>query len=155
MPTQCSINAHNPLQQVVFSSTGAAISCTTFPFDNTIPQQTDGTQILTCTITPRLATNYLEIEFSTLVANGNTVIAALFQDAGADAIAATCVDTHYGQSNLLQLKHFMVAGTTSATTFKIRIGAQITSCDVNSDNTPTRLYGGVANTTLSIKEFAV
>jgi len=49
------------------------------------------------------------------------------------------------------LEHWMTAGTTSETTFKIRAGGTSGNIEFNGNGT-TRIYGGVANTSLTITE---
>ena len=49
------------------------------------------------------------------------------------------------------INYSMAAGTTSSTTFKIRMGAVL--CYVNGDLLGNRLYGGVALARLTITEF--
>ena len=139
------------------------MTCTTvIPVDDTIPQQTEGDQILTATITPKHATDILVIEFSSVEgtsANCNTTF-ALFQDATANALAATYSGTSSAilaspNTNII-LRHVMVAGTTSATTFKVRAGPEVggaTTYVNGSLDTGTRECGGVAATTLTITEF--
>jgi len=77
--------------QVATSATGAlATGTTTIPFDDTIPQITEGTEFMTLAITPSSATNTLIIQVTLVtalsVADFSTV--ALFQDSTANALAA-------------------------------------------------------------------
>ena len=56
---------------------------TTIPFDDTIPQNTEGTEIITVAITPTNVSNRLKIYLVAPMVNGNaggtTVVAALFR----------------------------------------------------------------------------
>jgi len=151
------------VEQLIYSQTGALVSCTTvIPVDDTIPQQTEGDEILTVTITPKHATDILVIEFSSVhgtLGNCNATF-ALLQDAGANALAATYSGSSSAilsspNTNII-LRHIMVAGTTSATTFKVRAGPEvggITTYVNGSVDTSARECGGVAATTLTITEF--
>lgn len=151
------------VEQIVYTQTGALVTCTTvIPVDDTIPQITEGDEVLTATITPKHATNILVIEFSSVqgtIGNCNSTV-ALFQDAAVDSLAAT----YSGSSSVILsnpnaniiLRHVMVAGTTAATTFKVRAGPEVggASTYVNgSMDTGARECGGVAATTLTITEF--
>jgi hypothetical protein len=151
--------------QVVYASSGALITVTgTIPDDDTIPQKTEGTEVITCAITPTNASNILEITFTT---SGfchadyiNTI--ALFQDATANAVAAISFGSSSsyggvpGQSNNGILLYQMVAGTTSSTTFKIRMGnGNAGEIYINGTDGAARLYGGVASTVLKITEIKV
>lgn len=147
--------------QRVSSQTGAvATGTTTIPLDDTIPQQaTEGTQLLSLAITPTDATNMLCIEVSMFIACNAAFwcTTALFQDATANAIAAV---THHeaqvnGAKNVI-LRHTMVAGTTSATTFKVKSGPHVAgggnTITLNGNN-GTRFFGGVAASSITITEY--
>ncbi len=71
---------------VTYTSTGVVI-----PYDDTIPQITEGLEIMTVTITPTNATNRLRLEFngSFGISSAGSVSVALFQDATAGALAAS------------------------------------------------------------------
>ena len=80
---------------------------------------------------------------------------ALFQDSTANALAAVGMYRAGGdQMGTASLIYQLQAGTTSATTFKIRAGAhggqnvQINGKGVGS----TRVYGGVAYSALAVME---
>lgn len=144
------------VQQIVTTSSGAvATGTTTIPFDDTIPQNTEGDEYLTRSITPKSATSTLIIEVelcvSTSIAAG--VILALFQDSTANALAtkyAFC-DTAFGRDTVT-LRHVMTSGTTSATTFKVRAGMDSAgTLTVNGSNT-ARLFGGTLTSTITITE---
>lgn len=115
----------NVVQVVSASDTTLATCSTAIPLDSSTPQNTEGNEVLTLAITPKNTANILTIEFfAPLVSVSNasgTAIAALFQDATADALAAGRMPT--GSRGQLLLSHRMAAGTTSSTTFKVRVGA--------------------------------
>jgi len=154
------ISATNPVIQRVYTSTSALIVIdTAMPIDDTIPQITEGEEVLTLAITPTNASNILEIEFTVNCmgqnANANA-LAALFQDATAGALAASrliAVTNEAGGASAI-LKHTMVAGTVAATTFRIRMGYSANTVNVNG-NSGAREFGGVSSTTLTIVEYKV
>jgi hypothetical protein len=147
----------NRFVQIQHAQTGDLISGNTvLPCDDTTPQKTEGFEIITCAITPKKATNILLI-----IANTGYVSApaspyhagiALFQDTTADALAA---NAQYS-TGALTLLHKMAAGTTSETTFKVRVGAGAAgTIYVNVfGNTTGRAFGGVNATTLTILEMS-
>lgn len=106
-----------------------------FPFDDTIPQITEGKEVHTVTITPKHASNKLvvraHIDYVTHVrASADHTIAALFRDSTADAIASQIVNesTVNGiRFPLGLIEAEVTAGSTSATTFKLRIGPNDTN----------------------------
>jgi len=145
--------------QVVNTQTGAvATGTTTIPFDDTIPQNTEGTEFLTLAITPTNASNILVIN---IVANfsysiANTITLALFQDTTANALAASAEygSTATGMINS-GLTHKMTAGTTSATTFKFRMGGETAGTLTLNGFSGARKLGGVFATSMTIAEYAV
>ena len=149
------------VKQIVYTASGAVASGTTqIPNDDTIPQNTEGTAwtALDTTITPTSASSLLVIELTVSTASNNTsganVIAALFQDSTANALAASITrSTAVNAETTFNLRYVMVAGATSATTFKVRFGPDATggTVTVNGVNTARR-FGGAAVSTLSITE---
>jgi hypothetical protein len=114
--------------QVVWAETATTASGTTaIPIDGTTPQNTEGFQVLTATITPTNASSTLYIEFFGFgtVNAGMGVVSAIFKDSDASAInsAVTIIPTS-DQNNTLQCSASISAGSTSAQTFKVRIGQQ-------------------------------
>jgi hypothetical protein len=148
------------LVQEVSSSTSSRVTCSTALLgDDTIPQNTEGDEVLTVTITPKSATNLLLIEFNTFysVSTAQSVTAGLFQDSTAGAISSSVLGTMgtAGYFTNSTLRHKMTAGTTSSTTFKIRVGCQVAPRIVYINGSPTaRVLGGTASTWLTVKEIA-
>ena len=124
---------------------------TAIPTDNTIPQNTEGTEIMTVSITPTSTSNILLIEAfvsGSLSASANGVV-ALFQDTTANALSAcTAGPAIYV---VMPLTHSMTAGTTSSTTFKIRTGPNTGHFYVNGTGS-ARLFGGVSACRLRVTE---
>tara|TARA_Y100000356_G_scaffold46092_1_gene36372 strand:+ start:183 stop:770 length:588 start_codon:yes stop_codon:yes gene_type:complete len=149
------------LVQMVSSVDGAVATGTTvFPVDDTIPQNTEGVEYMSLAITPTNASNKLVIQFTGSFAVNDTggagVGSALFQDSTAGALAATTHDSNGSHERYQHtIQHVMAAGTTSATTFKIRAG-YVTSATVtfNGSNT-SRQFGGVNASSLIIWEYEV
>jgi hypothetical protein len=144
--------------QVVNVQTGAFSSTTTvIPFDNTIPQNTEGAELFTLSITPKSATSKLLIVANmqmTLSGTGWPAI-AIFQDSTASAIAATAgyVATSTGGISI-PLTYYMTSGTTSSTTFKLRFGPNFGTAYVNSLGA-SQVFGGVCISSMTISEIAV
>ena len=133
-------------------------SSTAMPYDDTIPQNTEGSEWVTVTITPKSASNRLVIEAHIPVISGaasTALTAAIFQDSTANALSASTTRTNdsYGATHL-DVKHEMAAGTTSATTFKLRAGSNDGSTMYVNGNNSARKYGGVAAIRISVTEYA-
>jgi hypothetical protein len=149
--------ATSKMVQYVYARTTAYVKCTTvIPLDDTIPQNTEGNEVITLTITPTDVNNLLIIKFTgsgEVEQPNNVPIIALFQDAGVHALAAalagsTTIIALY--SNYI-LTHTMLAGTVIATTFKVRAGPNIPGF-VAINGGLSRNFGGVASTVLEIWE---
>jgi len=145
---------------VQFASTQngtVATGTTTIPADDTIPQNTEGTEFLNLSITPKATTNKLKIEVTMMLSHSaanSTLVAALFQDSTANALAlgfeqevtATFV-------KCITFSHVMDAGTTSATTFKVRAGSNQTGTTTMNGQSGSRLFGGVSISSIRITEY--
>lgn len=152
------VTVSNPVIQRVSTETGAVSSgSTTIPFDDTIPQKTEGDQVMTLSVTPKSTTNILQIDMSFQWSNSSanlSCIGALFQDTTSNALAA-CMYTQgvAGSLNTSTFTHTMTAGTTSSTTFKLRIGGNGGTLTFNGQSA-VRLLGGVLASTIIITEYA-
>lgn len=143
--------------QVVNTETGAvATGSTNIPFDDTIPQITEGDQFMSLAITPTNTNNHLLIQVITNFTNdtGGQITTALFQDSIANALAATTaiitnVNNMHGPNCL---NYFMTAGTTSSTTFKVRIGASGGGTTTFNGTGGSRKFGGVMSSSITITE---
>ena len=119
------------VRQIKYVETSAttAISAT-IPADNTIPQITEGTQVLSLTVTPKKIGNTLLVEaFINAYEDSNSgdaLIMALFQDSTANAIAA--MSTASGglasgfQGGEIGVKKSVTVSSLSSTTFTVRVG---------------------------------
>ena len=154
--TQNRINRSAVLQYLT-TSTSSLVTCSTAtPADDTIPQNTEGNEVLTLSITPTYSTSRLEIIFVAPFikdANNGSAVVALFQDSTADALSALAQGVTNTLGGILVLRHYMTSGTTSATTFKIRVGPGANSLYINGSSAGARLLGGVSSTRLTIVEY--
>lgn len=113
------------IQRVYSEVTSSSSTAAVIPLDTSRPQSGEGAQLITATVTPTSAASRLRIRANLPTLSKSTtgtVIVALFQDATANALAATALSLVSGNYGPIQLFLEMDAGTTSATTFKIRIG---------------------------------
>lgn len=147
--------------QVANFQTGAVNTGTTVMVnDDTIPQNTEGDEYMTLAFTPKSATNNLKIDIEWFGSHSSTTAGmymALFQDTTVDALAAA-----WGTKNAiatgavgLTMSHFMVAGTASSTTFKVRAGAAVAGTTTFNGGGGLRLFGGVVPSSITITEIKV
>lgn len=136
--------------------TTQASDSSTFPVDGSIPQLSEGGgPYLTAAITPTKSANRLVIECTMVLGSdsANTSVVALFQDSTANALAATVHSWEAsGYVATVTLRHEMAAGTTSSTSFTIRLGSNSGSVYVNRSAGQATLLGGVLACRLSVTE---
>lgn len=138
------------------NTTGAVATGTTVvPADDTIPQSSEGDQYLSQAITPTSAANILEVDFLAQLgaSANNTLVASLFQDATANALVSTSITTGGFSPMAAKGTWSLLAATTSSTTFKVRAGGPLAGTTVlNGATGGTRLYGGVMNSYIRVRE---
>lgn len=153
------------LQQVraTFSTPGSTLA--TIPHDNTIPQQTEGFELMTVNITPKSSTSVLCVEFNGAIIDpfGKGTV-ALFRDAAADAINAIATpqlpgQLYVGGPSPFNFKTYITSGSTSTTTFKIRVGINSSGAfglfyNQGYSGGAYAVYGGLLTCVLSVTEYA-
>ena len=85
----------------------------------------------------------------------NATMTALFQDSTANALAATMQAARQADvANTTAFNHYMTAGTTSATTFKVRAGPYFagTYRFNGMASSAAQLFGGVSSSSITITE---
>ena len=153
--------ATNSVVQIVNVQTGAVATTTVvMPHDDTIPQNDEGGEFMTLAITPKHASNKLKIEVKAIVTpvvGAYKTTTALFQDSTAGALAANYgfADGAAGQIRTAPFTHFMAAGTTSETTFKVRCGLHAAGTLTFNGAAGARKYGGVLASSITITEYSV
>jgi len=146
-------------QAPVNVTTGAVATGTTQTVnDDSIPQNTEGNEWMTLAITPISASNILVIEAQIHVSSSSTLthVMALFQDSTASALASS-VNILQGAdaAGFLKITHYMVAGTTSPTTFKVRSGAAGGGTITFNGSSAARTMGGSMSSYITIMEYAL
>lgn len=135
------------------------IACSNaIPADNSVPQNTEGNEVMTLDYYPVSSTNKLVIEVvahgSADSGNGQQNAAALFKDSDASAIGVG-TSGHPTSSQSMSNIFFaaeMDAGTTNKITFKVRFGSSVTSSTFNGQG-GSRLFGGVLKSSIRVKEY--
>lgn len=123
------------------------------PLDATVPQDTEGTNIIGVTFTPANASNILlftiTINFTVATAGSYNAIAALFKNGVASALAAHILGKYSGTVTFF---HRMVAGVTSQITFTVRVGPESSGTVYINGNSSITYFGGVNNTSITVME---
>ena len=122
-----------------------------------IPQNTEGDEYMTLTITPKSATNKLRIDatWNGFNTSGQLVTVALFRDNIANALAAVTQDVYGGTYHLatINLSHIMDVPDTATHTFKVRAGNISANRIYFNGNVSGRLFGGVMASSIIITEY--
>lgn len=143
------------VQTVFASSTVYGASSATIPLNNTIPQATQGTQILTASITPKASSHKVLIEVTVHIAPAVTqsAVAALFRGAAANALAAGVAGGINDTNGVTSITfHFVDSpASESAQTYNIRVGAGSGNIYINGIAAGQR-YGGALACQITLKE---
>ena len=159
--TRARDRADGGVVQVVNTTTGAvATGTTTMPQDDTIPQNSEGDEYMTLAITPKDATNKLKIDVvwhGSSGASSGIMVAGLFQDSTAGALASGSGGTHDAANDMqhIYFTHYMTAGTASETTFKVRVGFNASGTTTFNGAGGSRRLGGNFASSITITEIAV
>jgi hypothetical protein len=111
---------------------------------------------MSVSITPTSATNklFIQVVTNTSADSIKTNTAALFVDSTANALAAVSNTTRSGGDLLIvSFNHNMTAGSTSAMTFKVRIGTDSGGTLTFNGSGGARRYGGVIASSITITEY--
>ncbi len=138
-------------QVVSASTTSVSTNSTNMPADGTTPQNDEGDQILTCSITPTNSSSKL-VFFITISNWINSTaayakVAALFKDSDASAVWTMADATNDDYAKTATGHWIQTAGSTSSQTYKLRVGSSNGNVIVNNS-----AAGGLHNTLITIWE---
>ncbi len=142
--------------QSVRTDTGTvATGATVVPFDNTIPQNTEGNQYMTQSITPIASPNLLSVTTQGMYSSSaaNTAFAqSLFRDSVANALSTAMAFQGSGAPVNILTQYRAQAASTSSTSFKARTGTRDAGTTTFNGTAGAQLYGGVSNSYIQIDE---
>lgn len=149
--------ASTVVQQKYTLYTTQTSGTTAFPHDDTTPQNTEGDEYFTVAITPKSASNLLKIEVLLHVstaASAQFPQMALFQDSTAGALSSANV--YIPSTSTIQpmtIVYWMAAGTTSATTFKVRAGPTTAGTLYVNRSGVANLYNDTIHSSITVTEY--
>lgn len=145
--------AHGVVQVVNDTETALVTGTTALPQDDTIPQNTEGNEVMSVAITPKNASSTLYIMVTTQIGSSTTqnCAAALFVDSTANALAAAGTRLDASWQATVAFTHAVSAASTSARTYKVRIGCTAGTVSLNGVD-GTRRFGGVSKSSLVVVE---
>jgi len=126
----------------------------TIPFDDTIPQITEGDEYMTLAFTPTSATSKLHIDVRVNINHTaeSALVVALFEGTTADALACFYTRMDGYKSKNVSFSHYMTAGTTSELTFRVRAGADFAGTTGFNGYSSLARYGGSLASSITITE---
>lgn len=134
-----------------------ATGTATIPKDDSIPQDTEGTQFMSLSFTPVSAASTLLIEACIYISNSlaaQPTIAALFLSGTADAIGVGhMLNSNAAQPTLITLSAKIASGSTSAKTFTVRAGSSAAATVTFNGASGARLFGGVFSSFIKVTEY--
>jgi hypothetical protein len=146
------------LQLITSTNSTAGTTTAVIPYDNSIPQITEGASAgIDTSITPTNGSSLIIIEIELNLGASNVatnVEAALFVDSTSDALRA--VDTTLGAfyTATVRFRHIVAAGSTAARTYRVRYGPGVAgTAALNRSNTNAALFGGTLISSMTITEF--
>jgi hypothetical protein len=154
--------ANLPTGLTLQSAYSAYATCTslstTIPYDDTIPQNTEGTLILTAALVVKSATNRVRVRFQGPAGlnggAGDSICIALFRNSTANALAANFFRLPDGNGTYATALEFEdVPGAATTQTYNIRVGANVQAVSMNGP-AATRRGGGTSVCTLVLEEIS-
>jgi hypothetical protein len=148
------VNAGTVLQVLQTTYVTNANLTTVIPADDTIPQSTEGTQVLSQAIIPASSSNKILCIYSGWGEGDGTstsfASASLFR--GTTCINASTVhEVASGQAAVHSITHLDSPATTSSTTYSVRVGPDAGTVRLNGLFN-ARLFGGASACTLTLME---
>ena len=116
------------LQMTYNQKASVGTTTATIPFDTTAPQNTEGAQILSASITPIYAGSELRIDvivFVTPSTDSAWVTAALFRDSAASAVASSANFVNTGTAGgPITFTYWVASSDTTSRVFNVRVGSR-------------------------------
>lgn len=130
---------------------------TAIPYDDTIPQVTEGTEILSAAITPKTTTNKVRIIANIAGAQSGSANVylgvAVFVNGGANAIVAKAMhmpnNSQGSHECVIDFEHSPASVSTQ--TYTVRVGLNTGTVRLNG-TTSGRIYGGAQVCTITLQE---
>lgn len=125
---------------------------TVIPADDTVPLVSEGTQVLSVSITPKSTTNVIRLKFDAEGATnaGSSIIAAIFD--GSTCLAAKLINTNSTNATGIQCVVEVVPGVTTAKTYTVRVGPGGAGTLRLNGTATARYLGGSMRATLIAEE---
>lgn len=135
--------------------TAATTINTSIPLDNTVPQPTEGAEIISIHHTPQTATNRIRVRFdgfATSQLQTAPVVAFLSINGSAAVQVAAAHVPSVGQAVKVSFEYEHIPGSTDEQVYSVRTGPGGASSIRWNGNAGARLFGGAAAARLTVEE---
>ena len=148
------------VQVVNFQSAAVATGTTAISRDTSTPQISEGVEYMTLAVTPTNASNKLYVEVTMFLGGDwNLVMTALLFNTTYHATnalaAASVIVADEDHEHVLNFSYYVTAGTTSATTFRVRGGQLGTATTTFNGRAEAVEHGSAIKSSITITEIAV
>ena len=146
------------LQSVFYNTATQTDTNTAFPFDNTIPQISEGTEILSQAFTPESASSniFIQAKINYGMSTNARIVIALFTSASTNAlsITRTGLGGNWDEQGVTYVQWMLASGSTSARTYSVRLGTSGTSyyARINKTGANSAYFGTANNSNMLIME---
>lgn len=158
VPNFLAVTKGRIIQTTLTVNSAVATGTTQIPQDDTIPQNTEGDEYMNIVIVPTNANNLLYVIHDGMYAGsagGVFLTTAMFQAAGADAIAAAIPATATaGQIASCHIEYLGTAGVTTTLTFTVRTGGEAATTVTFNGQAGARLFGTLNKSRMIAMEIA-
>ena len=141
------------LQVVTESENVAIIGAVLIPLDDTIPQITEGVQVLTVTLTPNSLSSRIRIQANLFLGSNATqfTTSTIFKDSDVDAICTRGHFLTYGETGSHTHDITISPNTLSPVTISVRVGADTGAVTLNGVGGLSK-YGASSVSTITLTE---
>ena len=145
--------------QVANYTTGTMATGTgIIPYDNTIPQITEGTQFMSLAFTPKKANSKLKIIVNAIfmASVASKLVSSIFRDSGTNAVASVVDNRIYavGTGGIISFIAYIDAVSTSLSTFTVRGGLDRVGTITFNGEAGAGYFGGSLASSITIEEIA-
>jgi hypothetical protein len=143
------------VQTVIATYTTVTSTTDAIPLDDSIPQQTEGLEIISQAFTPKFASStiLIDVTISFGAGTGVSCCGAIFKDATANAVRAGGTGGLSSDLGSFGLKYSEAAGSATARTYKLRVGPESGTMFLNQTSASDTL-GSRQACTMVITEIA-
>lgn len=124
------------------------------PYDDTIPQISEGVFVTSASITPKSVDSKIVVEFSTIVSatTADTIVVSVFQNGDTNAVAAGAHYVTASNPAHITMKWVLTPAVTTEIAYSVRIGPSTANTIRLNGTVAARRLGGVAKATLIVSE---